>query len=166
MRAGPFPTPRSICPTHARVPSAPLTRKQVQMRDLAGYIETRHTLFRLKPAARNNWVTWAVAHHIHGNHSMAVQILESYEKTLEEVREGGGVADKVWGCERGWVVRVPVLRSYEKKLKEVPWWAAEVWVCERDAGGCARWAPLSTPDWMYCLVLPTVWGVKHPTFHQ
>ncbi|GAX81967.1 hypothetical protein CEUSTIGMA_g9395.t1 [Chlamydomonas eustigma] len=60
-----------------------LANLQVQMRDLAGYVDTRHTLLTLKGSNRNNWVSFAVAHHINGNHDMAVQILEAYEKTLD-----------------------------------------------------------------------------------
>ncbi|KAG1664970.1 hypothetical protein FOA52_001982 [Chlamydomonas sp. UWO 241] len=62
-----------------------LANLQVQMRDLSGYVDTRHTLLTLKPSNRNNWISFAVAHHINKNHTMAVEILESYEKTLEEV---------------------------------------------------------------------------------
>ena len=49
------------------------------MRDLEGYIDTRHRLLTLKGSNRNNWVAFAVAHHIHGNHDMAVQVQSGIE---------------------------------------------------------------------------------------
>lgn len=36
------------------------------MRDLTGFVETRHTLLQQKPAARGNWISFAVAHHLNG----------------------------------------------------------------------------------------------------
>ena len=44
------------------------------MRDLQGYVETRHQLLTLKGNNRANWVSFAVAHHINGSHDMAVQV--------------------------------------------------------------------------------------------
>jgi peptide alpha-N-acetyltransferase len=52
------------------------------MRDIQGFVETRYRLLQLRPNNRNNWVTWAVAHHLDGNHDMAVQILRGYESTV------------------------------------------------------------------------------------
>jgi peptide alpha-N-acetyltransferase len=34
------------------------------MRDLAGFVETRRQLLTLKPSHRNNWIGFAVAHHM------------------------------------------------------------------------------------------------------
>lgn len=55
---------------------------QIQMRDIQGFVETRYRLLQLRPNNRNNWVTWAVAHHLDGNYDMAVQILTGYESTV------------------------------------------------------------------------------------
>ena len=46
------------------------------MRDLPGFVETRHQLLTLKSSNRNNWISFAVAHHVSGNHAMAVQVRE------------------------------------------------------------------------------------------
>jgi tetratricopeptide (TPR) repeat protein len=54
------------------------------MRDLTGFVETRRQLLTLKPSHRNNWIGFAVAHHMNADPSMAVKILEAYEGTLEE----------------------------------------------------------------------------------
>lgn len=55
------------------------------MRDIQGFVETRYRLLQLRPNNRNNWVTWAVAHHLDGNFDMAVQILTGYESTVVRV---------------------------------------------------------------------------------
>ncbi|KAG2502223.1 hypothetical protein HYH03_000709 [Edaphochlamys debaryana] len=58
---------------------------QIQMRDLSGFVDTRHQLLTLKPSNRSHWITFAVAHHINGNHELAVQVLNQFESTLDEV---------------------------------------------------------------------------------
>ena len=45
--------------------------------------ETRKQLLVLKPAQRTHWLGYALAHHLDGNFPMALQILETYEKTLD-----------------------------------------------------------------------------------
>ncbi|ERN06076.1 hypothetical protein AMTRI_Chr05g64380 [Amborella trichopoda] len=61
-----------------------LSLLQAQMRDLAGFVETRQQLLTLKPNHRMNWIGFAVAHHLNSNASKAVEILEAYEGTLED----------------------------------------------------------------------------------
>ncbi|CAN6442127.1 unnamed protein product [Victoria cruziana] len=61
-----------------------LSLLQAQMRDLAGFVETRQQLLSLKPNHRMNWIGFAVAHHLNSNPSKAVDILEAYEGTLED----------------------------------------------------------------------------------
>ncbi|CAM8997376.1 unnamed protein product [Rhodiola kirilowii] len=61
-----------------------LSLLQAQMRDLAGFVETRQQLLTLKPNHRMNWIGFAVAHHLNSNGTKAVEILEAYEGTLEE----------------------------------------------------------------------------------
>ncbi|CAI5744760.1 unnamed protein product [Peronospora destructor] len=56
---------------------------QVQMRDLKGFAETRRTMLTLKPNNRNNWIGFAVAHHLVGNYQMAIDIIEKYFSTLD-----------------------------------------------------------------------------------
>nr|XP_043623547.1 N-terminal acetyltransferase A complex auxiliary subunit NAA15-like [Erigeron canadensis] len=61
-----------------------LSLLQAQMRDLAGFVETRQQLLTLKPNHRMNWIGFAVSHHLNSNASKAIDILEAYEGTLEE----------------------------------------------------------------------------------
>ncbi|KAL4133438.1 hypothetical protein PRIC2_003755 [Phytophthora ramorum] len=60
---------------------------QVQMRDLKGFAETRRTMLTLKPNNRNNWIGFAIAHHLVGNFQMAIDIIEKYFSTLEGEHE-------------------------------------------------------------------------------
>ncbi|CAN0878301.1 N-terminal acetyltransferase A complex auxiliary subunit NAA15 [Linum grandiflorum] len=60
-----------------------LSLLQAQMRDLAGFVQTRQQLLTLKPNHRMNWIGFAVAHHLNLNASKAIDILEAYEGTLE-----------------------------------------------------------------------------------
>jgi hypothetical protein len=52
------------------------------MRDIPGFVETRHKLLAQKPANRANWIAFAVGHHLDGNNDLAAQILTAYESTL------------------------------------------------------------------------------------
>ncbi|XP_052182414.1 N-terminal acetyltransferase A complex auxiliary subunit NAA15-like isoform X2 [Diospyros lotus] len=61
-----------------------LSLLQAQMRDVAGFVETRQQLLTLKPNHRMNWIGFAVAHHLNSNASKAIDILEAYEGTLED----------------------------------------------------------------------------------
>ncbi|KAG0580042.1 hypothetical protein M758_4G144800 [Ceratodon purpureus] len=61
-----------------------LSLLQAQMRELSGFVETRRQLLTLKPSHRNNWIGFAIAHHINHEPGMAVNILDAYEGTLEE----------------------------------------------------------------------------------
>ena len=56
---------------------------QAQLRQYDGLIETRHTLLRLRPNLRQNWVGLAVAYHLNGNAAEAKKVLEHYETTLK-----------------------------------------------------------------------------------
>lgn len=58
---------------------------QIQMRDIPGYVETRQQLLQLKSNAKGHWLGFAIAHHLNGNHALAVQILEAFEQTQEGV---------------------------------------------------------------------------------
>ncbi|KAL3676814.1 hypothetical protein R1sor_026762 [Riccia sorocarpa] len=61
-----------------------LSLLQAQMRDTAGFVETRRQLLTIKPSHRANWIGFAIAHHSNYDAAMAVQILEAYEGTLED----------------------------------------------------------------------------------
>ncbi|KAG2439621.1 hypothetical protein HXX76_004973 [Chlamydomonas incerta] len=61
---------------------------QIQLRDLPGFVDTRHALLTAKPSNRSHWITFAVAHHMNGNHELAVEVLNQFEATLDEVPAG------------------------------------------------------------------------------
>jgi peptide alpha-N-acetyltransferase len=52
------------------------------MRDVGGFVDTRYRLLQLRSNNRNNWISFAIAHHLDGNHELCVQILSAYESTL------------------------------------------------------------------------------------
>lgn len=56
---------------------------QVQMRDVQGFQETRHQLLTLKPTHRQHWMAYAIAQHLNGSCDLAVQVLNTYEGTIE-----------------------------------------------------------------------------------
>jgi hypothetical protein len=65
------------------------------MRDVPGFVDTRYRLLQLRSNNRNNWVSFAVAHHLDGNYDMAVNIIRAYESTLVRC-----------SCEQGWLAAV------------------------------------------------------------
>ena len=67
-----------------------LTQLQIQMRDMAGHLESRQKLLELKPDNRMSWVGLAMAHHMCGNHEVASTVIESIEDTIEDVTSPSG----------------------------------------------------------------------------
>ncbi|KAF9788345.1 NMDA receptor-regulated protein 1a [Thelephora terrestris] len=58
---------------------------QTQLRLFEALVETRHTLLRLRPNLRQNWVALAVAYHLNGEVDEARKVLERYESILKGV---------------------------------------------------------------------------------
>ncbi|KAH8102267.1 NMDA receptor-regulated protein 1a [Cristinia sonorae] len=58
---------------------------QTQLRLFDGLVETRHTLLRLRPNLRQNWIGLAVAYHLNGSLREAKRVLEHYESTLKNI---------------------------------------------------------------------------------
>jgi N-alpha-acetyltransferase 15/16, NatA auxiliary subunit len=56
---------------------------QAQLRIYDGLVDSRHTLLRLRPQLRGNWVALAVAYHLNGNLVEAENVLEKYEAMLK-----------------------------------------------------------------------------------
>ena len=56
---------------------------QTQLRIFDALVETRHTLLRLRPNLRQNWVALAVAYHLNGEFDEARKVLERYESILK-----------------------------------------------------------------------------------
>lgn len=61
-----------------------LAQLQIQMRDYAGYIDSRKNMLQQKPGLRQNWTALAIAHHLAGNLAEAENILTTYEDTLKQ----------------------------------------------------------------------------------
>eukprot|EP00753_Platysulcus_tardus_P011732 PLAT3310.4.p1 GENE.PLAT3310.4~~PLAT3310.4.p1 ORF type:complete len:451 (-),score=257.60 PLAT3310.4:824-1978(-) len=59
-----------------------LSYMQVQLRKLDDYQESRRKLLTLRPKVGQNWVSFAVACHLAGDHNRAVAVLEEFEKTI------------------------------------------------------------------------------------
>ena len=61
-----------------------LSLLQIQMRDLAGFVVTRHTLLTLKSNAKMNWLSFALAKHLTGDLEGAISVIDTYLGTLTE----------------------------------------------------------------------------------
>lgn len=55
-----------------------LSLLQIQMRDLEGYRETRHQLFKLRPSQHASWIGFAMSYHLLGDHETANNILDTF----------------------------------------------------------------------------------------
>jgi peptide alpha-N-acetyltransferase len=56
---------------------------QVQMRDYAGFVQSRNQMLQARPSIRQNWTALAVALHLSGDLEKAEDILTRYEDTLK-----------------------------------------------------------------------------------
>ena len=86
-----------------------LSLLQIQMRELPGFLvrrprnasaggtradpcarspaqETRRKMLELKANQRNNWMGFALAHHLRGQYDQAAHVLQTYEGTETPVR--------------------------------------------------------------------------------
>jgi N-alpha-acetyltransferase 15/16, NatA auxiliary subunit len=57
---------------------------QIQMRDLHGFMVTRHTLLTLKSNGKPNWLAFALARHLTGDIRGAISVIDIYLGTLTE----------------------------------------------------------------------------------
>lgn len=55
---------------------------QVQIRDYAGYVQSRFVMLKARPHLRQNWTALAIAYHLEGNLEQAENILSTYEKSM------------------------------------------------------------------------------------
>ncbi|XP_013110195.1 N-alpha-acetyltransferase 15, NatA auxiliary subunit [Stomoxys calcitrans] len=58
-----------------------LSLLQIQMRDLEGYKETRHHLFKLRPSQHASWIGFAMSYHLLGDLEMANSILDAFNQS-------------------------------------------------------------------------------------
>ena len=57
---------------------------QMQMRDYAGYLQSRRAMLQARPGLRSNWTALAVAQHLAGDLAGAERTLSTYEETLKQ----------------------------------------------------------------------------------
>ncbi|KAF9128228.1 N-alpha-acetyltransferase 16, NatA auxiliary subunit [Mortierella sp. 14UC] len=62
-----------------------LSLLQMQMRNMEGYVDTRHILLELRPQNRQYWVAVAIGYQLLGKPELGVKVLTTYEETLKEV---------------------------------------------------------------------------------
>ena len=67
-----------------------LSLAQIQVRDLAGLIDTRIKILTAAPR-RSSWIGLAMAHYLHGEHGMAIDVMDK----LAAATEGGGIANDI-----------------------------------------------------------------------
>jgi N-alpha-acetyltransferase 15/16, NatA auxiliary subunit len=60
---------------------------QIQIRDYEGFEESRRKLLLVRPNQRNNWLGVAVSFHLQGNFDQALQVLKTYQDTLDDVED-------------------------------------------------------------------------------
>ncbi|KAJ3502625.1 hypothetical protein NLJ89_g8800 [Agrocybe chaxingu] len=60
---------------------------QTHLRLFENLVDTRHTILRLRPNLRQNWVALAVAHHLNGQFAEARKVLEHYLRSLKNVTD-------------------------------------------------------------------------------
>lgn len=58
-----------------------LSLLQIQMRDLEGYRETRHQLFKLRPSQHASWIGFAMSYHLLGDFATANSILDTFRQS-------------------------------------------------------------------------------------
>ncbi|KAF9139205.1 N-alpha-acetyltransferase 16, NatA auxiliary subunit [Mortierella sp. GBA39] len=62
-----------------------LSLLQIQMRNLEGYVDTRHILLELRPQNRQYWVAVAIGYQLLGKPELGVKVLATYEETLKDL---------------------------------------------------------------------------------
>jgi len=61
-----------------------LSLLQIQMRDLNGFVITRHTILNLKPNNKVHWLAFALSKHLSGDLEGAISVIDCYIGTLNE----------------------------------------------------------------------------------
>ena len=56
------------------------------MRDIPGFVESRAAILAMKPGHKGHWISFAIAHHLNGDHALAAQALKTYQGI--QVRQG------------------------------------------------------------------------------
>ena len=61
---------------------------QVQMRDLEGFVETKRKILQENAKIKVHWIGYAVANHLVGDLSVALQVIDSFLGTLDKREKG------------------------------------------------------------------------------
>jgi tetratricopeptide (TPR) repeat protein len=59
-----------------------LSLLQLHQRDLEGYTDTRRQLLALKPAVKQNWLSFVVAEHLRGSPNSALEVMDKMEEAF------------------------------------------------------------------------------------
>ena len=62
---------------------------QIHMRDLPGFVQTRRMILVEKSNSKQNWMGFAVAHHLTGKPEMALTVIDQYQATLPKEGQPG-----------------------------------------------------------------------------
>lgn len=94
---------------------------QIQLRDIPGFVDTRQQLLDLRPGNRNNWISFAVAHHLNKSHELAVQVLDAYD----QMQVHTPLADQGHWCLAltycwWWWLQLTLCSQYTTDLAELP----------------------------------------------
>lgn len=71
-----------------------MSQLQVQLRDKRGFLDTRNKLLKNKATQRFNWVSLALAFHLCGRHTRALDVLRAYEGTQDASSESETAYEK------------------------------------------------------------------------
>ncbi len=67
-----------------------LSLLQIQIRDLTGFAQTKHTILELKPNQKTNWLGFALSKHLNGQIEEAINVIDIYLDTLKQDCEANG----------------------------------------------------------------------------
>jgi N-alpha-acetyltransferase 15/16, NatA auxiliary subunit len=62
-----------------------LAHLQIQIRDYAGYVQSRRAMLKARPTLRSNWTALAIAQHLAGDLDDAEKTLSAYEESLKSI---------------------------------------------------------------------------------
>ena len=58
-----------------------LSSLQMQIRELADFVESRRQLLTMRPNTRVNWMAFCVGHFYKGDHDAALKVMDEYESS-------------------------------------------------------------------------------------
>jgi len=73
---------------------------QIQMRDLAGFRDTRLRILTLRPNSKVHWLTYAVSLHVGGDPNGAAGVLDSYMETVSDDNNNNNSSNSIADFQR------------------------------------------------------------------